>query len=76
VALFYALALLFWAAALGLVRHDALAALALLPLAGHFAWQVWRLRDLSPVNALALFRANRSAGLLMFLACAIAGLAP
>ncbi len=76
VALFYALALLLWAAALVLVRGDALAALALLPLAGHFAWQIWRLHDLSPTNALTLFRANRGAGLLMFLACTIIGLAP
>jgi 4-hydroxybenzoate polyprenyltransferase len=76
VAGFYAAALLLWAAALWFTRPDPLVFLALLPLAGHFAWQVIRLSDTSPENALALFRANRSAGLLLFLATAVVGSAP
>ena len=74
VAIFYALALAFWAAALWAIRPDPLVLLALLPIAGHLAWQVWRLADTAPANALALFRANRSAGLLVFAACAVTGL--
>ena len=74
VAVLYALALASWAAALWAIRPDPLVLLALLPIAGHFAWQVWRLADTAPANALALFRANRSAGLLVFAACAVTGL--
>ncbi|MFZ4690681.1 MAG: UbiA family prenyltransferase, partial [Polymorphobacter sp.] len=74
VAGFYAAALLMWAAALLAVRPDPLALLALAPIAAHFGWQVWRLADLAPQNALALFRSNRSAGLLVFLACAVSAL--
>ncbi|WP_310496349.1 4-hydroxybenzoate octaprenyltransferase [Sandarakinorhabdus sp.] len=75
VAGFYALALLLWGAALWLVRPDPLVLAALLPLAAHLGWQVWRLSDAGPANALMLFRTNRSAGLLMFAACAVVGLA-
>jgi 4-hydroxybenzoate polyprenyltransferase len=75
VAGFYATALLLWAAALWLQRGDPLAALALLPLALHLAWQVRGLSDPSPTNALRLFRSNRSAGLLLFAAATVAGLA-
>jgi 4-hydroxybenzoate polyprenyltransferase len=75
VAGFYIVALLFWAAALWLQQGDALAVVALLPLALHFLWQ-WRgLADTGPQTALTLFRANRSAGLLLFAACATVGLA-
>ena len=73
VAAFYGLALACWAGALWLVVPHPLALAALLPLAGHFAWQWWRLADRSPANALALFRANRSAGLLVFAACLVVG---
>jgi 4-hydroxybenzoate polyprenyltransferase len=73
VAAFYALALACWAGALWLVVPHLLALAALLPLAGHFGWQWWRLADRSPANALALFRANRSAGLLIFAACLVVG---
>jgi 4-hydroxybenzoate polyprenyltransferase len=76
VAAFYTAALLLWAAALYLTHPDPLVLAALLPLAGHFAWQVARLTDTSPENALALFRANRTAGLLVFLATAVTGSAP
>ncbi len=71
VAGFYMAALALWAAAVWAARPDPLALLTLLPLAMHFGWQVWRLADLSSENALALFRANRTAGLLMFAACAV-----
>ncbi len=72
VAGFYAVALLAWAGALWLVRPDALVLLALLPLAGQLGWQVWRLVDTAPLNALKLFRSNRFAGLLLFAATGIA----
>ena len=75
VAGFYLAALLLWAAAFYARLPDPLGALALLPLALHFLWQ-WRgLADTSPATALTLFRANRSAGLLLFAACATIGLA-
>ncbi len=45
------------------------AALGVLPVAAHFAWQVKRLDPADPVNALKLFRANTWAGALVFLAC-------
>ena len=73
VAGFYLFALLLWAAALWLMRPDGLALLALLPVAGHFAWQVATLRPADGGDALAKFRANRFAGFLMFLACAAVG---
>ncbi len=75
VAGFYAAALILWAAALWLVAGTAMAALALLPLAGHLGWQVWRLADTSPANALLLFRANRASGALLAAACTAVGLA-
>ncbi len=74
VAGFYLAALVLWGGALWCVRPDPLVLLALLPVAGHFGWQVMRLGDTRPANALALFRANRSAGLLVFAACAVAAL--
>ncbi|OYU14504.1 MAG: 4-hydroxybenzoate polyprenyltransferase [Alphaproteobacteria bacterium PA4] len=74
VAGFYGLALALWGAALWLVRPDPLVLLALLPLAGQFGWQIRRLADTAPANALLLFRSNRSAGFLLFLACAVAAL--
>jgi 4-hydroxybenzoate polyprenyltransferase len=76
VAAFYAAALVLWAAALYLTNPDPLVFAALLPLAVHFGWQVRALADTSPTNALALFRANRTAGLLMFLATAVVGSTP
>jgi 4-hydroxybenzoate polyprenyltransferase len=75
VAGFYATALLLWAAALWLVAGQALAVLALLPMALHLGWQVVRLADQGPANALVLFRANRGAGALLAAACAAVGLA-
>jgi len=72
-AAFYAAALALWAAALWAVRPDPLALLALLPMAAHLAWQVATLSPDNGGNALARFRSNRFAGLLMFLACAVVG---
>ncbi|WP_374942669.1 4-hydroxybenzoate octaprenyltransferase [Sphingomonas sp.] len=72
VALCYALALILWAAAVWQVRGDPLALAALLPVAAHFAWQVASL-DRAGTRALTLFRSNRFAGLLVFLACVVVG---
>jgi 4-hydroxybenzoate polyprenyltransferase len=73
VAGFYALAVLIWAAAFWQIRPQPIALLALLPVAIHFAWQVARLKPADGVDALAKFRANRFAGFLMFLGCAVIG---
>ncbi|SEM78813.1 4-hydroxybenzoate polyprenyltransferase [Sphingomonas gellani] len=67
---FYAVAIACWAGAVWLVHPDPLALAALLPIAAHLGWQVATLRD---DRALALFRSNRFAGLLMFLACVVVG---
>ncbi|MEY2884555.1 MAG: hypothetical protein RL490_2279 [Pseudomonadota bacterium] len=75
VAGFYGAALLLWSAALWAVVPDPLALLALLPAALHLGWQVLRLGDTSPANALALFRANRTTGALVFAATVVVGLA-
>ena len=75
VAGFYAAALILWAAALWLAAGQALAVAALVPLALHLGWQVWKLADAAPANALMLFRANRWAGALWAAACASVGLA-
>ncbi|MGU3313923.1 4-hydroxybenzoate octaprenyltransferase [Sphingomonas sp. M6A6_1c] len=72
-ALFYALALACWSAAVWRVRPDPLALLALLPVAAHLLWQITTLRPDDGANALARFRSNRFAGLLMFLACVVVG---
>ena len=69
----YAGAVLCWGLAVWLLRADGLALLALAPVAGHFAWQVLTLRVDDGDNALARFRANRMAGLLMALACLVVG---
>lgn len=72
-AIFYALALAFWAAAVWLIRPEPLALAALLPVAVHLVWQVVTLRTDDGGDALAKFRSNRFAGLLMFLACIVVG---
>ncbi len=69
----YAIALTAWATALWLRRSDPLVLLALLPMALHLGWQVLTLRPDDGEGALARFRANRFAGLLMFLACLVVG---
>lgn len=73
VAAFYAVAIGCWALAFWLLRPDWLALLALAPMAAHLAWQVLTLREDDGDNALARFRANRFAGLLMALACWVVG---
>jgi len=75
VAGFYAAAVGLWAAVLCAVAGDPLAVAALLPAALHLGWQVARLGDVSPANALVLFRANRTTGALVFAAMAVVGLA-
>jgi 4-hydroxybenzoate polyprenyltransferase len=47
----------------------------LIPIAGHFSWQVLALKTDDGGDALAKFRSNRFAGLLMALACAVVGTA-
>ena len=61
-------ALAFW-----MLRPDLLVLLALVPLALHLFWQVVTLESADGANALARFRANRSAGLLMAMACWVVG---
>jgi 4-hydroxybenzoate polyprenyltransferase len=73
VGLFYLGALLLWAAAIWRVRPDLLGLLALLPIALHLLWQVATLRTEDGADALAKFRSNRFAGLLLFLACLVVG---
>jgi 4-hydroxybenzoate polyprenyltransferase len=72
VATFYLAALACWALAFWLLRAEWLAVAALAPMALHLAWQAISLRA-DGDNALALFRSNRLAGLLMALACWVAG---
>jgi 4-hydroxybenzoate polyprenyltransferase len=73
VAGFYALALILWGAALWQIRPQMIALIALVPAALHFVWQVATLVPEDGSNALARFRANRFAGLLVALACWVVG---
>lgn len=73
VALFYALALALWSAAFWALRPQPLALLALLPASFHLASQIFRLDPADGAGALALFRSNRLAGLLVALACWVVG---
>jgi 4-hydroxybenzoate polyprenyltransferase len=73
VALCYVVALVLWGAAIWTVRSGLLAQLALLPMALHLAFQVSTLDPDNGEDALAKFRSNRFAGLLMFLACFVVG---
>ena len=75
VALCYLLALLFWGGAIWTLRAQWLAILALLPMALHLLWQVATLKEADGADALAKFRSNRFAGLLMFFACLVVGTA-
>jgi 4-hydroxybenzoate polyprenyltransferase len=70
---FYAAALALWGLAFWLLRPDWLALLALLPAALHLAWQVLTLNPVDGANPLARFRANRTTGLLVALACWVVG---
>jgi len=73
VALFYGTALALWALAFWLLRADWLALSALVPVAAHLGWQALGLDPDDGGDALARFRSNRFAGLLMALACWVAG---
>ncbi len=73
VALCYVGALALWGAAIWTVRPDALALVALLPMTLHLGWQVATLRPHDGTNALARFRSNRNAGVLMAAACFVVG---
>ncbi|AKM10529.1 4-hydroxybenzoate octaprenyltransferase [Croceicoccus naphthovorans] len=75
VAVFYMLAVAAWIAAVWLLRGDWLALIALVPVALHLSWQVATLDTEDGENALARFRSNRAAGLLMALACLVVGTA-
>ncbi|TAD81638.1 MAG: 4-hydroxybenzoate octaprenyltransferase [Sphingomonadales bacterium] len=70
---FYAAAIGLWGLSFWLYRSDPLALLALLPVAGHLAWQVATLDSDDPMNPLARFRSNRWAGALMAAACFVVG---
>jgi 4-hydroxybenzoate polyprenyltransferase len=71
----YLLALLLWTMAIRAVRLEWYAPLALLPMALHLLGQVATLKPEDGADALAKFRANRFAGLLMFAACWVVGTA-
>jgi 4-hydroxybenzoate polyprenyltransferase len=74
IALFYALALLLWGAAIWSVRSDWLALVALVPAALHLLGQLLRADPNDGAGALKLFRSNRTCGLLVFLAMLVVGL--
>jgi len=73
IAICYALALALWAGAFWALRPQWLALVPLAPMALHLIGQVARLRPEDGDSALATFRSNRFAGLLMFLACLAVG---
>ena len=73
VATFYAVAVALWALSFWLLRGDPIALLALLPMAAHLAWQVVALRPEDGDDALAKFRSNRFAGLLLAASCYVVG---
>jgi 4-hydroxybenzoate polyprenyltransferase len=73
VAGFYAAAVALWALGIWFYRPDPVALAALLPVAGHLAWQVATLDPADPANPLDRFRANRWTGALMAAACYVVG---
>lgn len=73
VTLCYVGALLLWGAAIWQVRPDALALLALLPATLHLIGQVVTLDMADENDALAKFRSNRFAGLLIFASLMVVG---
>jgi 4-hydroxybenzoate polyprenyltransferase len=74
IAVFYALALILWGAAIWSVRPDWVALVALLPAALHLANQALRADPKDGEGALRLFRSNRTCGLLVFLGMLAVGL--
>ncbi len=73
VALFYVGALAMWGGGLWLTRPDILVLLALAPAAAHLAWQAATLDPADGAGALARFRSNRFAGLLVAAAMLVVG---
>ncbi|WP_395612079.1 4-hydroxybenzoate octaprenyltransferase [Allosphingosinicella sp.] len=71
----YLLALIQWTLAIRAVRQEWYASLALLPMGLHLLGQVATLKSEDGADALAKFRSNRVAGLLMFAACYVVGTA-
>jgi len=69
----YGAAVFAWGAAFWMVRAEALVLAALLPIGLHLGWQVTALRKNDGTDALAKFRSNRMAGLLMLMACLVIG---
>ena len=76
IALCYGVALVSWAGALWSVRPDPLVFVALVPAALHLVGQVVTLDPDNGADALAKFRSNRFAGLLVFAAMLVVGNAP
>ena len=74
IAIFYAIAVTLWVAAIWTVRPQALALLTLAPAAVHLAWQAARADPNDGDLALRLFRSNRTCGLLVCLAMLVVGL--
>jgi len=74
IAIFYALAVALWSAAIWTVRPDWIALLALVPAALHLANQALRADPKDGELALRLFRSNRTCGLLIVLAMLVVGL--
>jgi 4-hydroxybenzoate polyprenyltransferase len=74
IAIFYAVAVLLWGAAVWQVRPDLIALLALVPAALHLLNQALRGDPADGELALRLFRSNRTCGLLVFLAMLVVGL--
>ena len=72
--IFYAIAVLFWGAAVWSVRPDWLALVALAPAAIHLGNQALRADPKDGEGALRLFRSNRTTGFLIFLAMLVVGL--
>jgi 4-hydroxybenzoate polyprenyltransferase len=70
---FYSLAITLWAASFYMFRPQTLAVAALLPVAAHLLWQALTLNPDDSDDALAKFRSNRFAGLLMALGCLVVG---
>lgn len=70
---FYVAAVTLWALAFWIMRPDWVALAALAPAAAHLGFQVLTLDLDDGGNALARFRSNRDAGLIMALACWVVG---
>jgi len=73
IAIFYALAVGGWGLALWSLRSDVLALVALVPAAIHLANQAIRADPKDGPGALALFRSNRTCGMLVFAAMLVVG---